>query len=514
MKKIFDKRKRNGRNTYSKTAVYLVIAFLVTIIFPLAGLAADPADFSGTWELTAQGVNGHFTWILTQNGSEVTGLHQYNNATLGYISGTVSGNVLSGNVDWVDPFTGQPTKVEAFSVTLESEGSFYDTIRPDEGFHGTRTAGGSSQDGAADPPTPPTASDSTDVGATGGLIAHYKFDGDFKDSSGKGNDGTKSGNVTIAAGGAIGQCAEFKGGHLAVAAKPVLNLGKQYTISTWVVMDDAVKTENSISPIVIKQADDSGYTVYEAYIVGAHDAQLSVTTMVNNGTFGDGIGTGGVFSEQLSEKWTHLVFKGDGNKFYIYVDGKLTNQQDIYGEPSERMIASSSGPVKIGANLAGEFFNGKMDDLRLYNTALSEEEIVALYNLGGAYKNKIMLTIDKPMMQVDGRSMEIDPGRGTSPQIFNYRTMVPIRAIIETMGGAISWTAAEQRIDLTLKNNVVQMWIGRPTATVNGVAVTLQEPPMIWKERTLVPLRFVGESLGSKVEWDAPTQTITVLYNK
>lgn len=359
-----------------------------------------------------------------------------------------------------------------------------------------------------------TAVPTAGASLTDGLIAHYKFDGDFKDASGKGNDGTKTGSVAIVAGGALGQAAEFKGGYLEVAANPELNLGRQYTIATWVIMDDAVKTDNSISPIVVKESDDSGYAVYDAYMVGAHDAHLDVTTLVNGGTFGDGIGTGGVFSEQLSEKWTHLVFKGDGSSFTIYVDGKLANQQDIYGEPAERAIVSSGGAVRIGADGDGNFFNGKMDDLRLYNVALSEAQILELYNLGGAYRNKIELTIDKPMMLVDGRSMEIDPGRGTSPQIFNYRTMVPIRAIIETMGGSISWIAAEQRIDLTLKGSTVQMWIGRATATVNGSAVTLQEPPMIWKERTLVPLRFVGESLGAKVEWDAPTQTITVLYNQ
>jgi type IV pilus biogenesis protein CpaD/CtpE len=47
-----------------------------------------------------------------------------------------------------------------------------------------------------------------------------------------------------------------------------------------------------------------------------------------------------------------------------------------------------------------------MDDLRLYNTALSEAQIQELYNLGGAYQNKTSSHIDEPMMLVDGRSMD------------------------------------------------------------------------------------------------------------
>ncbi|MCH5185415.1 MAG: hypothetical protein J1F64_04730, partial [Oscillospiraceae bacterium] len=51
----------------------------------------------------------------------------------------------------------------------------------------------------------------------------------------------------------------------------------------------------------------------------------------------------------------------------------------------------------------------------------------------------ITLQIDNPNMTVDGRSEEIDPGRGTTPVIVNDRTLVPIRAIIEAVGGTVDW---------------------------------------------------------------------------
>jgi hypothetical protein len=62
-------------NSFGRTAVCLTIVFLLTLAFPFRAASADNADFSGTWELTAEGLDGQFTWILTQNGTEVTGLH-------------------------------------------------------------------------------------------------------------------------------------------------------------------------------------------------------------------------------------------------------------------------------------------------------------------------------------------------------------------------------------------------------------------------------------------------------
>ncbi len=106
------------------------------------------------------------------------------------------------------------------------------------------------------------------AGINSGLVSHYQFDGDFKDASGQGNDGTKTGNVAIAAGGAIGQCAEFKGGYLSVAASSELNLGRKlYNIRLGVSWYDAVKENNDVCPIVVKLDNDNNYLVYNTYVV-------------------------------------------------------------------------------------------------------------------------------------------------------------------------------------------------------------------------------------------------------
>jgi DNA-binding beta-propeller fold protein YncE len=97
------------------------------------------------------------------------------------------------------------------------------------------------------------------------------------------------------------------------------------------------------------------------------------------------------------------------------------------------------------------------------------------------------------------------------------RTMVPLRAIAEAIGATVTFQAKEQRIDIMKNSVLVQLWIGKTKALVNGIEVeidTQKLSPMIVKGRTFLPLRFVAETFEFKVDWDAKTQGITLTYPK
>ena len=68
-------------------------------------------------------------------------------------------------------------------------------------------------------------------------------------------------------------------------------------------------------------------------------------------------------------------------------------------------------------------------------------------------KGFLLMKIDSPMMNVNGVEMEIDPGRGTAPLIVNSRTMVPVRAIMEAMGGTVVWDASTDRKSTRLNSS-------------------------------------------------------------
>ena len=123
---------------------------------------------------------------------------------------------------------------------------------------------------------------------------------------------------------------------------------------------------------------------------------------------------------------------------------------------------------------------------------------------------ELEMQIGDPIMTVNGAGAEIDPGRGTAPIIQNDRTLIPVRAVIEAMGGTAEWDAGSGSAVLEYEGNTVTLTIGSTTAYYNDTASTLDTAPVIINDRTLLPIRFVAESFGFDVDWDEATQTVTI----
>lgn len=132
----------------------------------------------------------------------------------------------------------------------------------------------------------------------------------------------------------------------------------------------------------------------------------------------------------------------------------------------------------------------------------------------GSYKHFIMLKLDNPNMSVDGVSQEVDPGRSTSPMTISGRTMVPIRAVVEAMGGTVGWDGATQKITLTARGNVVEMWMGKTDIKINGVSKKMDVAPVSKNSRTFVPVRFSAENLNCKVDWINSTKEAVIVYEE
>jgi hypothetical protein len=133
----------------------------------------------------------------------------------------------------------------------------------------------------------------------------------------------------------------------------------------------------------------------------------------------------------------------------------------------------------------------------------------------------IILNPDNPYMTVNGLKQEIDPGRGTTPVIIKEwgRTVVPIRAIVEALGGTIDWDGNARKVTINFKDATIELWIDNPKAKVDGKETWIDSDnhnvkPVIQNSRTMLPLRFVAESLGCSVNWESSTQTITIKYPK
>lgn len=83
----------------------------------------------------------------------------------------------------------------------------------------------------------------------------------------------------------------------------------------------------------------------------------------------------------------------------------------------------------------------------------------------------------------------------------NDRTQIPIRAVAETLGCGVDWNGDEQIVTLTKNNISVIIKIGSTFMQVDKDIITMDTTAQIINDRTYIPVRFVGEALGLKVQW-------------
>ena len=159
--------------------------------------------------------------------------------------------------------------------------------------------------------------------------------------------------------------------------------------------------------------------------------------------------------------------------------------------------------VSVGA-VSSYTFNNVTSDHTI--SATFEKEIT---------KTVIILQIGNSSFTVNGTSNTLD----SPPVIKNSRTLLPIRAIIEALGGHVDWDATERKVTVILGSKTIELWIGKSIAKVNGIDTPIDASnpkvvPEIINSRTMLPLRFVTEKLGCDVQWDGTTKTITITYPK
>lgn len=107
-------------------------------------------------------------------------------------------------------------------------------------------------------------------------------------------------------------------------------------------------------------------------------------------------------------------------------------------------------------------------------------------------------------VQLDGRTLQFDQ----PPAMIGGRLMVPLRGIFEALKADVVYDAATRSIQATKGSRVVQLQLGSRTAIIDGRTLFLDVPADTIGGRTMVPLRFVSESLGAEVKWEGATKTV------
>lgn len=160
-------------------------------------------------------------------------------------------------------------------------------------------------------------------------------------------------------------------------------------------------------------------------------------------------------------------------------------------------------------------FDSKNQELKDYrevlivNTNSGKLEIPIIVSVIPLPEIVIKLFIGISSAFIDDKEIVLD----APPYISKGSSMVPLRFISEAFKAEIKWeNIGKGRIYIQLKTNRIRLDIGESIAYINDIANVLPVPPEIKNSRTFVPIRFISEGFGAKVEWDASKNQILIRF--
>ena len=219
------------------------------------------------------------------------------------------------------------------------------------------------------------------VAPPSGLVSWWPAEGSFTDIIG-GNNGTAAGVVTFAPG-EVGQAFSLDGttGYINAGSNSAFNLG-DFTLAAWVAVNPATNTGERR---VVSRDDIS---VVAASARQEYTLKSSMPFACVDGEPGLAIIAGGVLSTvcanaTLSAGFHYLAGTRSGTTITLYVDGVLVASTAA----ASNAVISPATPLVIGQvspSFNGEFFAGLIDEVQIYNRALTSAEIQAIFNAGGA----------------------------------------------------------------------------------------------------------------------------------
>ncbi|MEY5049756.1 MAG: hypothetical protein RLZZ175_3115 [Bacteroidota bacterium] len=211
-----------------------------------------------------------------------------------------------------------------------------------------------------------------------GLVAWYPFSGNANDYSDNSNNGTVNGaTLTIDRFGNPNSAYSFDGknNYIIVSDNSSLRV-KNLTISLWL-------KPNKTNCVILSKTQ-LNTSNGEQYLIGMDSTGISNFEIKRNSNCVAGSGWQRCILNKNSIKynnWQHIVVNYDGTNMNYYINNQLINSFKPIGGNIDSCI---NGSLNFGrywsSNIGDNFYNGSLDDIRIYNRALNQTEILALYN--------------------------------------------------------------------------------------------------------------------------------------
>ncbi len=133
-------------------------------------------------------------------------------------------------------------------------------------------------------------------------------------------------------------------------------------------------------------------------------------------------------------------------------------------------------------------------------------------------EKSINLYIDDDKIKIGDEWLEISD-EATTPMIVDGKTLVPIRWLIENMGGEVAWKDDERKVEIYFDNHYIQVWLDDNKFLLDDKECLFATLPRIINGRTMLPLRELFEAIGCEVLWyseddEHASARVEILYKK
>ena len=311
------------------------------------------------------------------------------------------------------------------------------------------------------------------------LVGLWHLDGDATDSSGYDNDGTISGASWVD--GICGSALNFDGAddYVDCGSSATLKPTQDITIEMWVKPSS---TQNTYADILGGHQNNQGYVVQQYVNTNQYCFAYN-----NDGTRTGWQGWQGSISTQLTaDVWQHFVVQKEGSTIRHYLNGTLSASGSVSGD----IYYSATEPFYIGIGwllTSGRYFTGDIDEVRIYNHALTADEVASAAEGCGVIEVEIDIKPGSDTNSINPNAGGVIPVAILTTADFDASTVKPETVALEGAGargkgksgryGSMEDVDGDGDLDLVVQIENVIEW--EPSATeatltgetYNGIAI-------------------------------------------
>jgi len=127
--------------------------------------------------------------------------------------------------------------------------------------------------------------------------------------------------------------------------------------------------------------------------------------------------------------------------------------------------------------------------------------VLLLFSTGNVMAQRLSVIVDGSRVHFEGMG----------PVQVEGHILVPVRGVLEKLGAEVAWMPDSQTVVASTGKMEIELHIRDTQAKVNGKMVEMDTPAQVLSGHTMVPLRFLSESLGADVRWDDASRTVIIV---